>query len=474
MSDEQKRILSKLINNEFDDIMELSALIPNINELIAELESKQKSENDMIYAIYEKIAEKFDVEALKAFKLNKYLLFGIIKNQIINGLENENELTNLIASLNSVDTIDKLLEDDSIDFPDTIKENLLEKRINLRTKEIFNENGDIIGNIEFTDEEIKALRAYIGEDVGYSFYPENDMLYSITNAIFKAGDTLGETSAGWKHADAVIAILNNPKEFMGFSENLISLLHKYGKTVNEPIDVVRSEPNAQFILKERMTKSFLSTAKGGEELTSFKRDSKDTLIARVENGVDFVDIAELLQDDYSKTDEREVIIAPFIPFSFEVLEQHEYKSNDQLMNNWSCMVGNYKISINKINEIPPLSKEQYEEYKKIESIVLDENIRKQAILEWENTLSGSSKNTYLMWRESFSKLIQYRSKIICLEIDNQISQRNTGEKISNNNILQSAIEATIESTNNTTINTQLTQIVAEVKQPNKEIQQEIK
>lgn len=126
------------------------------------------------------------------------------------------------------------------------------------------------------------------------------MLYSISNAMLKAGKTLGEKSAGWKHADAVIAILNNPKEFIAFSENLISLLHKYGKTIKEPFEVVRSEPNAQFILKEGMTKSFLSTAKGGEELTSFKRDSKDTLVAQVENGVDFVDVAELLQQEAGK------------------------------------------------------------------------------------------------------------------------------------------------------------------------------
>lgn len=474
MNDEQRIIFSKLMNNEFDDIMELSVLIPNINELIAELERKQKSENDMIYVIYEKIAERFDVEDLKAYKLNKYLLFGIIKNQIINGLGNKNELTNLIDSLNSVDTIDKLLNDDSIELPDIIKENLLKKRTSLRTKEVFNENGDIIGNIEFTDGEIKALRAYIGEDVGYSFYPGNDMLYSITNAMFKAGRTLGETSAGWKHADAVIAILNNPEEFMGFSENLISLLHKYGKTINEHIDVVRSEPNAQFILKEGMTKSFLSTAKGGEELTSFKRDTKDSLMVRVENGVDFVDVAELLQDDYSKPDEREVLIAPFTPFSFEILEQHEYKSDDPLMNNWSCMVGKYKISINRINEIQPLSKEQYDEYKEVESIILDENIRRQAISEWKDTLNGSNKNTYIMWREAFSKLIQYRSKIICLAIDNQISQKNNGENILNNNLLQSAIEATTEITNDTTINAQLTQMITEVNQPSKEVQQEVK
>ena len=215
-----------------------------------------------------------------------------------------------------------------------------------------------------------------------------------------------------------------------------------------------------------MTKSFLSTAKGGEELTSFKRDSKDTLVAQVENGVDFVDVAELLQDDYSKPDENEVLIAPFTPFSFEILEQHEYKSEDPLMNNWSCIVGKYKISINRINEIQPFSEEQYDEYKKVESIVLDENIRRQAISEWKDTLNGSNKNTYIMWREAFSKLSQYRSKIICLEIDNQISQRNTGEKILNNNLLQSAIEATMESTNNTTINTQLTEIATGVKQHN--------
>lgn len=127
MSDEQRIILSKLLNNELDDIMELSALIPNINELIIELESRQKLENDMIYVIYEKIAERYDVEDLKQYKLNKYLLFGIIKNQIINGLGNKNELTNLIDSLNSVDTIDKILNDDSIDLPDIIQENLLKK-----------------------------------------------------------------------------------------------------------------------------------------------------------------------------------------------------------------------------------------------------------------------------------------------------------------------------------------------------------
>ena len=121
MSDEQRMILSKFLNNEPDDIMELSALIPNINELIIELESRQKS--------------------------------------------------------------------------------------------------------------------------------ENDMLYSISNAMLKAGKTLGEKSAGWKHADVVIAILNNPKEFISFSENLISLLHKYGKTIKKPFEVVRSELNAQFILK---------------------------------------------------------------------------------------------------------------------------------------------------------------------------------------------------------------------------------
>ena len=40
-------------------------------------------------------------------------------------------------------------------------------------------------------------------------------------------------------------------------------------------------------------------------------------------------------------------------------------------------------------------------------------------------------------------------------------------------LLQSAIDATMESTNKTAINTQLTQITSEVKQSQKEIQQEV-
>ena len=102
--------------------------------------------------------------------ISRLHLFGIIKNQIINGLGNKNELTNLIDSLNSVDTIDKILNDDSIDLPDIIQENLLKKRTCLRTKEVYNEKGDIIGNIEFTDGEIKEFNVIELNDNSLKYY----------------------------------------------------------------------------------------------------------------------------------------------------------------------------------------------------------------------------------------------------------------------------------------------------------------
>lgn len=88
--------------------------------------------------------------------------------------------------------------------------------------------------------------------------------------------------------------------------------------------------------------------------------------------------------------------------------------------------------------------------------------------------------TDIIWERYWDKKLRPEKNALNLEIfKNCIISYKEGEYkneciISDNSLLQSAIDATMESINNTTINTQLTQITTEVNQPNKEVQQEVK
>lgn len=98
-----------------------------------------------------------------------------------------------------------------------------------------------------------------------------------------------------------------------------------------------------------------------------------------------------------------------------------------------------------------------------------------------NVMPQSKEETY---NEYYSRLSSYFNGLQAIMQGKKVEisengilveeTKNKGNNIPDNPLLQSAIEATMESTNKTAIDTQLTQIVAEVKQPNKEVQQEVK
>lgn len=457
MKKKELETLLKLINGEIDFMEGFSELIPNIEEFLQNNEQSISSERDLIYLLCEEVSKKFEKDDLSKFKMNKYFAYGLIKEYISseNHLLQQDEVFELLQSIDSIEMIDKILNDETLNIDSELRNNMIVYRDKLVTHSVYDKNGNQIGAIRFSDDEIKAIKAYIGEDVGFSFYHENDCTYMILNAFLKAGKTLGETSAGWKHNKSIIAILENPEEFMNFALNLSDALHKYGKTIKEPIRVIRSEPNAKSILESEKTISFFSTTHGNEELDRFKRDCKDSIITSVKNGVDSIDIADVLKGDYSKPEEKEILISPFIPFKYKTLNTKEHKFEDQVVN-YEKTVGIYELEFQSGAISSPLSEEEKEDYQENMKVFLDPNLRNECIEIWKN-LYGSNKEAYFKWREAFSTVFSYRQRERALVIDKEM-QSNMKQSKTTQSILHSAIETTCKKTRTSQINDQVRQI----------------
>lgn len=420
MNKKEIEILSKLMNSEIDSMEGFSKLIPDIEGILKNNEQHISSEKELMYLLYREVAKHIGRDELSTIKMNKYLACGIIKESISSKepLLQQQEILGIIQSMDSIEMIDELLNDDTLELTSELRNNILLQREKLLTHIIYDGNGNEIGTIMFSNDEIKAIKAYVGEDVGYSFYPDNDCTYMILNAFLKAGNTLGETSAGWQHKKSILAILENPEEFMDFALNLSDALHKYGKTIKEPISISRSEPNAKYILETKKTMSFFSATQGIEELDRFKRDSKDSITSYVKYGVDAIDIGDTLKGDYSKPEEREVLISPFIPFSYKTLSEKEYKAEDQVCT-YKRMVGTYELEFQSGTISKKLSEEEKREYQESMQIFLDSNLRKQCVEIWKDYLY-TDKEPYFKWREAFSKVFSYKQRERALTIDKEI------------------------------------------------------
>ena len=448
MKERELESFLKVLNGEIDYMEGFSELIPNIEEFIKSNEKRTSSDGDLKYLICEEISKKFDKDDLSKFKIDKYFAYGIIKESFSSEkpLLQQDEAFDLIQSLESVELIDKLLKDKTLIIPHELRKDLMTKREKLLTHSVYDKSGNEIGTIVFSDDEIKALRAYVGDDVGYSFYPENDCTYMILNAYLKGGGTLGETSAGWKAKKAIFAILENPEEFMTFALNLSDALHIYGKTIKEPIQVSRSEPNAKYILEAQRTMSFFSGTRGKEELDIFRRAGKDSIHTIVQYGIDAIDIGDVLKGDYTKPEEKEILISPYIPFNHKTIEEHEYKTQDEVLS-IDRIVGTYEIDFQTDTISKELSDEEKLDYEKNMEIFLDSNLRKKCIEMWKS--DNTSKDDYFRWREAFSKVFSYRQRERALAIDRKIIS------LESHNLINSAIEATEENTRIGEINQQI-------------------
>jgi len=419
-------ILQGILNNEISITSGLRNYIPNLNSII-ETAEEYENESQLKYKIFEDLAtriDKKDFSYIKSMRGNKYLIYAILKHREDYDLE-PNEIIELIESSKSVELINKCLEDKSLIANDETRRKIAEIKESLLTKTIYSQAGDGTlyksGEIRFTENELDAIKLYIGEDIGSIFYTGDDKTYTIINGLLKAGIIFSEIGPP-NRKRVLCRIIENPQDFLQICENLYSAMHKYGKCIETPIDAIRAEMAVEDLLNSGITRSFFSMTIGENVLKSFSMDFTSELEADVMHGTDCIDIADMLQGDYSMANENEILIAPYIPFESEVLdeEQVEVESYDgkHLHKKKKC-----QLEFAHNQKLETLSQEDKEDYQNCLRILMDEDI-KEAATKYVNSSNGGlihdGFEEYKVWREAFQKVFAYRQREIALAIDDSL------------------------------------------------------
>mgnify|MGYP000888837999 FL=1 len=424
------KIIHGILSNEIDMISGLRNYIPNLSSIIENLD-EYENESELNYRIYEELAERIDKKDflyIKNMKCNKYLIFTILKHSEDFDLKS-NEIIDLIESSQSVELINKCLGNQSLIADEGMRRKIAEIKEELLTKTIYSqaEDGTIYerGKLRFTEDELDSIKIYIGEDIGSEFYTGDDKTYTIINGLMRSGIVFSELGPPNRNK-VLCSIIEKPKDFLQICENLYSAMHKYGKCIETPIHAVRAETAVEDLLDSGMTRSFFSMTIGENALQGFSRDYTSELEADVMNGTDCINVADILQGDYSMANENEILIAPYIPFDSEVIEEKQVEKKLYDDRKIICMKKKCQLEFAHKQRLHALSQEEKEDYQNDLRILMDEDIRKMAIM-YVNSYGGTAfyegLKVYKVWREAFQKVFAYRQREIALDIDNSLLSR---------------------------------------------------
>lgn len=424
------QIIQGILNNDIDLVSGLRNYIPNLNSIIENIDEFE-NESKIKYRIFEELAsriDKKDISIIKNMKGNKYLVFSILKHIEDFNLE-PNEIVDLIQSSQSIELINECLNDSKLIADNEMRKKIMSIKDDFLTRTIYsrNEDGTIYesGKIRYTEDELDAIRLYVGEGIDSEFYTGDDKTYTIINGLMKPGNVFSEIGPPSRRT-ALCNIINNPQGFLEVCGNLYSAMHKYGKTIKTPIHAVRAEGAVNDLLNSGKTRSFFSMTIGEEVLQGFSRNSTSELRADVECGTDCINIAEILQGDYSMSNENELLVAPYISFKSKILEEKQveiesYDGGKYMTSKKRCQL---EFACNEKSHT--LSQEDKEYYQKCLSIFMDEGIRTDAVnyvKKFNGQIHANGLEEYSMWREAFQKVFEYKQREIALAIDETLIDR---------------------------------------------------
>lgn len=417
------QLIQDIFNNDAFIASGLINYIPNLNSIAGKLDGSE-NEAQVNYRVFEKLAsriDKKDFDTIKNIKGNKYLVHAILEHREEFGLE-PNEIMDLIQSTHSIEFINRCLENPNLMQDDEMRKRLMTIKEGFLTRTAYTraEDGSLQenGTIQYTEEELDAIRLYVGEVIDSKFCTGDDKSYVIMNGLMKPGNVFAEIGTP-KQIEILSNVINNPQEFLKVCENLYSAMHKYGKTIKEPIHAVRAEQAVDVLLKEGKTRSFFSMTIGEKAIEGFAKENESILEADITGNVDCINVADVLQGDYTMANESELLVAPYISFGSEVLDEQQVEI-ESYYGTRTVSKKRCQLEFSENEKSQSLSQEEKEDYQKYLSILMDENLRAIANDYVKNCNGQSAANgykEYARWREAFQKVFGYRQREIALEID---------------------------------------------------------
>ncbi len=423
------QLLQDICNNDSYLTSGLMNYIPNLNSIIESMDETE-NETQIKYRIFEELAsriDKKDFSIIKNMKGNKYLVHAILEHKEEFNIEPD-EITELIQSTHSIEFVDKCLENSNLVQNDEMRKKLMTVKERFLTRTAYSraEDGTIqeSGTIQYTEKELEAIRLYVGEAVDSKFYTGDDKAYTVINGLMKPGNVFSEIGPP-NQREVLCSAIDNPQEFLKICENLYSAMHKYGKTIKEPIHAVRAEQAVDDLLKAGKTRSFFSMTIGEDALKDFAKENTSILEADIKGNVDCINVADVLQGDYTMANENELLVAPYTSFESEVLDEQQVEIE---LYDGTMTVGKKRcqLEFSEDAKSQELSQEEKEDYQKYLSIFMDENLRsvaKNYITNWHGQSSAEGYKEYTIWREAFQKVFGYRQREISIEIDKALTDQ---------------------------------------------------
>lgn len=172
--------------------------------------------------------------------------------------------------------------------------------------------------IKYTENEIAAIKFYTGDVSGADPFYGDEKAYVTLNSLFFDGvDTERMRAEEGKRLNP--AIIGNMPRLLGFFNSLFSA---FGKSrLTHPCKTYRVERMADFEMCRRLGRTISMTSTSSAGFLDTYRDRRGIALMEfnLNEGAHCIDVAEAL-DYYAKSEEREILLPPFMTFDVEEKE----------------------------------------------------------------------------------------------------------------------------------------------------------
>ena len=164
--------------------------------------------------------------------------------------------------------------------------------------------------MEFTENEIRAVKYYMGDVSGSDPFWSEPKAYLVVNSLFYP-DISTETARACEGKYLNPEILSNTERLLGFCKDLFSVFNKC--SAENDIVSYRVERFSDYLIcrDRQSTVSFTSTSVSGFLDTYRDRTGIALMKFRITAGMPCIQMSRVLSD-YAKSDEAEVLLPPFV------------------------------------------------------------------------------------------------------------------------------------------------------------------
>ncbi len=288
--------------------------------------------------------------------------------------------------------------------------------------------------LRVTRAEKNAIKTYESGEYAYqSLANSGGVPYKIMNMTLFPGVDNEVTRIVYEGATYLNGnFMDEPEMLLQLSTNLWSAMYKYGKTMVEPVDVLRVDRVASLhhIEDKKEIVSNFSTTTQKSYATNFSKPHIAIISATVEPGAVCVDFASILKKEYYFSNESELLIAPFTPVELEEvpITEKEKKVIDAEKK--------IKMRVKAPEKAIPLNDEEKQDREEQCLVMMDQERREKAKkfisrlgeirIDYGKELSleqviqmcnPEEMQAYIEFKAAYQTILRYNTQEIAFEID---------------------------------------------------------